>query len=136
LKVQGLDGRTYNWNLKGLMPKKNDSRPRSSYHKRARSLLGSLFLVSPVLEEVPLPGTAGLRFDFYLPSEAVAVEVQGEQHYKFSPRFHAEPGSFAAAKRRDKDKARWCEQNGITLITLPYDEDDDEWRDRITASNG
>jgi hypothetical protein len=117
------------------MPKKNDRRPRSSYHKRARSLLGSLFRVSPILEEVPLPGTAGLRFDFYLPAEGLAVEVQGEQHYHFSPRFHSQPGSFAAAKQRDKEKVRWCELNDITLILLPYNEDDDEWRDRIAERN-
>lgn len=113
------------------MPKKNDRRPRSAYHQRARAVIGSCFMVSPVLEEVPLPGSGGLRVDFFLPNEYLMIEVQGEQHYHFSAKFHSEPGSFAAAKVRDKNKVRWCEENGITLILLPYSESDDEWRTRI-----
>tara|TARA_R100001230_G_C5556573_1_gene82519 strand:- start:421 stop:552 length:132 start_codon:yes stop_codon:yes gene_type:complete len=38
---------------------------------------------------------------------------------------------FAKAKKRDREKLEWCELNGITVVELSYEEDEDEWRTRL-----
>src|SRR4051812_24132089 len=104
MRVKGLDGREYPWNLTGLQVNADDTRPRSSLHLAARQLLSDMYPVSPILEEVPLPGTGSLRADFYLPHRKVMIEVQGEQHYKYSKRMHGSKAGFLEACKRDVDK--------------------------------
>jgi hypothetical protein len=83
MKVVGLDGRSYNWDWRNKVPMADDTRPRSTYHLRARELLNKLFPCETILEEVYLPGSNNLSVDFYIPFYRTCVEVQGEQHYKF-----------------------------------------------------
>jgi hypothetical protein len=139
MKVVGINGKEYVWNLTGYDVFNDDTRKRSKYHIRARKLLKELFHSYRILEEVKLPGSTELHrksvlyLDFYVPSITLAVEVHGQQHYEFSPFFHRSKADFLKAKARDEDKITWCELNGITLITLKYTESDDEWRQRIKS---
>ncbi len=133
MKVQGLDGKNYSWNLTGYGIKRGNC---SSYHKRARELLADEFPTLSILEEVALPGFKNALFaDFYLPLKKLLVEVQGEQHYKYIDRLHADAvGSkknFLLGQKRDREKRQWCELNNITLVELTYEETDDEWRSKI-----
>ena len=132
MKVKGLDGREYNWNVANYDVSKDDKRRRSDLHLRCRDILNQVFVLDTVCEEVPLPGTK-LTFDFYLPQRQVAIECQGEQHYKYIPHFHGSRMGFLNSRRRDMDKRDWCDINGISLIELPFSETDDEWRKRITG---
>ena len=59
-----------------------------------------------------------LFFDFYLPSLATMIEVQGAQHYTFSKFFHEDAKDFAKHKMRDSLKEEWCTLNDITLVKL------------------
>ena len=59
------------------------------------------------------------RFDFYLPELNLAIEYQGEQHYKENTLFK---DSLEVVKKRDKIKKDYCENNGITLKEIPYTE--------------
>ena len=68
--------------------------------------------------EVTLKGTR-LRFDFFIPSLGVAIEVQGEQHY-FSIEFFGGIKRFRKTIARDRSKRQWCKDNGIKLIAIPY----------------
>lgn len=67
-----------------------------------------------------------LRFDFYIPSENMVIEFQGEQHYK--PVDFAGKGEkwaderFAYGQINDKIKRNYCEANNIRLIEIRYDE--------------
>lgn len=131
MKVRGLDGKTYQWNLTGHKPMKNDSRLRSSFHKRARNVLQNLFLFEQILEELPLPGNIKMFADFFIPSQKLLVEVQGSQHDKFVPYFHGTERGFLEAKKRDSKKQQWAELNSFTLIEFPYDESDEQWTARI-----
>lgn len=131
-KVIGLDGREYTWSLIGHTINNNDIRPRSSYHLRCRKLLQDLYPTSPICEEIKLPGTRNLSLDFYLPHQRVAIEVQGEQHYKIVGKFHKDKRSFLAGIKRDADKQRWCKINNIRLVTLRYDDGDPQWTTQIT----
>lgn len=68
-----------------------------------------------------------LEIDILLPDERIAIEYQGEQHYK-STRFNPdEPPDVLMTKpeinsqqHRDQIKAKWCQKHGIKLINVPY----------------
>jgi very-short-patch-repair endonuclease len=137
LKVTGINGKEYVWNLTGYNVFNDDKRKRSKYHVKARNLLKEIYNSYRILEEVKLPGSTELHrksvlyLDFYIPSIKVAIEVHGEQHYEYNPFFHKSKADFLKSKARDEDKIRWCEINDIRVITLKYSESEDEWRNRI-----
>jgi hypothetical protein len=139
LKVLGLNGKEYVWNLTGYDVFNNDSKKRSKYHVRARAIIKDIFNSYRILEEVKLPGSTQahrksvLYLDFYLPTISLGVEVHGQQHYEFCGFFHKNKADFIKSQVRDEDKASWCQLNGITLITLKYSESDDEWRERLKS---
>lgn len=139
MKVIGINGREYVWNLIGYDVFNDDKRKRSKFHVRARNLLKELFNSYRILEEVKLPGSTELHrksvlyLDFYIPSIKLAIEVHGQQHYEFCTFFHKNKADFLKAQARDEDKMRWCEINDIRLITLKYSESDDEWKQRIKS---
>ena len=72
-----------------------------------------------------------LYLDFYIPLTKIAVEVHGEQHYKFIPYYHRDILGFMKSKNRDKDKMMWCDMNGIRYIELPFNESLEMWHKRI-----
>ena len=53
--------------------------------------------------------------DFYLPDYNIAIECQGEQHFKPIPYFGGE-SSFKKIIERDKNKLLLCDNNGIKMI--------------------
>jgi len=130
MKITGLDGKTYTWNLTNHVPYKDDNRPRSQHHIRAKFLLTLEFPYDRILEEVPLPG-CGLFADFYIPKRTLMIEVHGSQHYEFNSFFFKSKADFYKAQARDRQKANWANINNITYIELPHTESDDEWRARI-----
>lgn len=130
MKITGLDNRQYSWPPSGHEVNFDDIRPRSELHIRCRNILRSLYPTQPILEEVPLPGSK-LSFDFFLPWRKVAIECQGEQHYKYNQHFHRNRMEFARAKNRDKRKKDWCLENNIRLVELPFNENDEEWKEKI-----
>jgi len=140
MKVIGLNGREYAWNLSGYSVAANDKRKRSKYHLRAREVLKTCFHSYRILEEVKLPGSTPshrkgvLYLDFYIPQIMLAVEVHGKQHYEYTPFFHKTKADFMLAKAKDEDKIEWCKLNNIDLIELKYSETDEQWRDQIENS--
>ena len=137
MKVLGLNGREYVWNLSKYDVLKNDKRKRSRHHIRARKLLSDLYSSYRILEEVKLPGSTALHrrsvlyLDFYIPNIRKAFEVHGRQHYEFTPFFHKSKAEFLKAKARDEDKIDWCILNNIELTVLKYSDNNDEWRTSI-----
>ena len=137
LKAVGFDGRERQWGLSKCVVSGDDTRPRSNLHVLARKILRKQFPYDRILEEVPLPGSykpsrkSTLFVDFLIPSESLAVEVHGRQHFEFVAYFHGDKRGFRKSKARAKDKAHWLELNSITLVTLNYSETEDEWRERI-----
>ena len=131
MKVTGLDGSTYNWN-----PKSGGGK-RSKLHKKAKEALDICFPYDRILEEVTLPGTKNtfrkgtLRADFYVPNRNMVVEVHGEQHFKFNKFHYKDKLSFFRAQARDRDKLEWCEINDITVVTLNYNETQEQWIEKF-----
>jgi len=132
MNIVDLDNNTKQWNLKGYISKATATN-KSTYHNRARQLLHELFPTLQILEEVSIPVRPKevLYLDFYLPLIKTCVEVHGEQHYKFIPFYHTTKLNFLKAKKRDNEKKEWCEQNNITYVELPYNENLDDWTKKI-----
>ena len=58
-------------------------------------------------------------FDVFLPTHNVAIEYQGEQHYKSLDIFGGEEG-LVERKQRDKQKMILANENGVELISWNY----------------
>ena len=132
MRTTDLEGNIVEWKVKGVVAG-TGHRLHSSLHKLARHLIQDEFKTIPFKEEVPIPigNKATLFLDFYIPMQKIAIEVHGQQHYQFSMHFHQTRQAWVMSQQRDKNKAEWCEINGITLIILPYNEEDHEWTERL-----
>ena len=64
-----------------------------------------------------------LPFDYYLPSYNTCVEVDGQFHYSNCSRYAKDDTAFKQISFRDGIKTKYCEDNGINLIRLPYFEE-------------
>jgi len=137
MKIKDLDGNQHIWSLKGygigagicsLVPEH-----KSSLHLAARKLLQELYPTLIILEEVPIRihRNENLYLDFYLPLRKMAIEVNGEQHFKYIPHFHHTLNAYMKSRKRDEDKKTWCDINNITLIEFPYNESVDEWKNKL-----
>ena len=63
-----------------------------------------------------------LSYDFFVPSQGILIEYQGQQHYEPVDHFGGE-GRFKVQRKHDKLKADYAKGNGYKLITVPYTED-------------
>jgi hypothetical protein len=141
MRVKGINGNEYVWNLSKYKVYNDSNRKRSKYHVRARNLLKEIFHSYIILEEVKLPGSTQkyrkgvLYLDFYVPQIKRAFEVHGQQHYEFCQFFHKTPSEFTLALSKDCDKMDWCELNNINLTVLKYSDSDEIWRQQIVNSN-
>lgn len=61
-----------------------------------------------------------LELDMYNDKLKLAVERDGEAHYKYIPFFHKSVEDFEKQKDRDRVKDELCKKIGITLIRVPY----------------
>jgi hypothetical protein len=60
-----------------------------------------------------------LRFDFYIPSLDILIEYDGRQHYEPVSYLGGETG-FKRLVANDAIKNKYCIDNNITLIRIPY----------------
>lgn len=127
MKVKGLDNKIYNLSLS----KPDLTVAKSKLHLQVRDLLYELFLRQLVYEEVYLPGSNGLYLDFLILHYNLAIEAHGEQHFKFNKFFYTNKMDFNRAQHRDKVKDAWCSLNGFKLVSLHYNEDVGEWKNKI-----
>lgn len=56
-----------------------------------------------------------LRYDIYIPGYELFIEVQGEQHYKFTQGFHKTEKEFEMSLYRDDIKREYAEKNGVFI---------------------
>lgn len=121
MRVVDHKGRETTWSFRGCRILKDATRPRSALHLEARELLKKMYSGSIIFEEVKIPGTK-LRFDFVFPARQAAIEVQGQQHFEYTPHFHKNVSEFVRALGRDQKKKEFCEINEIKLVVLRFDE--------------
>lgn len=136
--VHALDGREIKWNFTKYYSRKQRT-SKSSYHLLAEGVLQDLFPNSTLYEEVTLPTNPATYADFFVPDYRLVVEVHGEQHYKFNPRFHRNQANqidkmeFYRGQARDKMKKEWCKFNDLAIAELPFNEKE-TWKQIIVNS--
>ena len=64
-----------------------------------------------------------MSLDFYLPDYNVAIECQGEQHYLTEEKGYYTTEMLCDIKQRDKLKHSLCQEHGIHIHYIKYDED-------------
>jgi hypothetical protein len=64
---------------------------------------------------------SNLELDIYNEELKIAIEYNGQQHYKYVPFFHKNYEHFLNQKYRDEIKRMLCRQNGIHLIEISYE---------------
>jgi very-short-patch-repair endonuclease len=95
-----------------------DKACRSKIQKKIKDLLYNHWAADIVFEELPVAGTR-MTLDFYNASRRIAVEVDGNQHYKFNKFFHSNSRQkFLAQLQRDDKKEYFCEINNIKLARV------------------
>lgn len=60
-----------------------------------------------------------LPFDFYLPDYNMCIEYDGEQHYRPVEYFGGKE-KFISQKQNDEIKTKYCQDNKIKLLRIPY----------------
>ena len=63
-----------------------------------------------------------LSYDFYIPSQNILIEYQGQQHYQPVDHFGG-TDRFAIQQKHDKLKSEYTKNHGYNLISVPYTED-------------
>jgi hypothetical protein len=135
MRITCLDGYSYDLHLYGNLSKGSKNN-KSSFHLKAREIIKSVYPTLQILEEL----TVYIRkneiayLDFYLPLTKTCIEVHGEQHYQFTPFYHANKLAFLKSKKRDNDKKEWCLLNNIRYIEFPYNQTEN-WENIITNEN-
>jgi hypothetical protein len=133
MQIKTLDGQIQNWSLTGHFAHANMSN-RSDLHLRAREIIKVCYPTVQILEEVPIPikKSESYFLDFYIPILKTAIEVHGEQHYKYVQFYHQNQLNFLRSQKRDREKKEWCYINNIKMVELPFSESEQEWTNRIT----
>lgn len=60
-----------------------------------------------------------LSIDFYLPDYNICIEYNGKQHYE-PVEFFGGKKNFNEQRKRDKIKEKYCKENNIPLLVIPY----------------
>ena len=60
-----------------------------------------------------------LSFDFYLPADNMCIEYDGIQHFESVSHFGGEE-NFNLTQLRDNIKTKYCQDNNIKLLRIPY----------------
>jgi len=93
---------------------------RSKIQFAVKDFLSHYWDSKVVFEEFPMAGTR-LSFDIYNANDKIAIEVQGQQHTKYTPFFHGKYKiNYIDQLRRDKQKLDFCELNSIKLVEVYY----------------
>lgn len=93
------------------------SKSRSKFQENVKKFLFKYWCQDIVFEEFPIVGTR-LTLDFYNANKKIAIEAQGRQHVQFIQFFHQDRLNFLHQLRRDQNKEKFCELNGIKLVTI------------------
>jgi hypothetical protein len=102
---------------------KKESQGEKMCRQAAEKVFGVAFTkVRPDWLKNPETGR-NLELDCYNDELKIAIEYNGEQHYKFPNGFmRGQDGlkKFYEQLRRDDYKVKMCDANGVYLITVPY----------------
>jgi len=121
MRLRGLSGREISRNTARYRIKW-DGKTVSKMQSSVKKFLRTYWEGDIVYEEFPVFGTK-MRLDLFNATRKVAIEVNGDQHRKFSPFFHNDSrAKYFYQIKRDQRKYEWCELNGIALVEIYTDD--------------
>jgi very-short-patch-repair endonuclease len=95
-----------------------DKKCRSKIQKNVKNLLRDYWFSDVVFEEFPVLGSK-MTIDFYNANKKIAIEVDGDQHYKYNKFFHNNDRiNFLSQLKRDQKKEDFCKINNIKLVRI------------------
>lgn len=95
---------------------------RSKLQKKVKDFLYEFWKNKIVFEEFPVAGTR-LSIDIFNATDSIAIEVQGEQHTRYTPFFHGENKyNYISQLKRDKDKSDFFKINNITFVEIYFND--------------
>lgn len=98
---------------------KSESKPEAITRNILQRIFKKPFVsIRPDFLNNPVTGK-NLELDCYNEELKLGVEYNGKQHEEFVPYFHRYRGNFTQQRYRDELKKILCENNGITLISIP-----------------
>ena len=105
---------------------KSEARRRLSISRWVREdelyrLVGKLFPTRIIQREASPSWLGRQRLDVFLPELGLAIEHQGEQHYRSIAAFGGDKG-FERTRERDERKRALCDDNGVTVIDIRFDQ--------------
>jgi hypothetical protein len=104
----------------------NEVRNKFGYRRKGEEWIGETILFYEIKQAFPnvdvihhgRPEWLGKQhFDIWIPEWKIAIEYQGEQHYKPVSVFGGEKG-FIKNLERDKRKEDLCDENGVQLLLI------------------
>jgi hypothetical protein len=127
MKFKTLDGKEkVVKNIKKFIINWN-SKSRSKLQQNVKIFIKKYWEGDVVFEELKVAGTR-LSLDFYNANKKIAIEVQGQQHFKYVKFFHRNRNGYLNQIKRDVKKFEFCELNKIQLIEIyPTDELTDDF---------
>lgn len=111
----GVDKRTARAEIMHLLNLSRWKRESQLY-----GLVREIFPDNQVFREASPEWLGRMRIDIYLPELGLAIEHQGEQHYRPLAVFGGEE-AYLRVIERDKLKRRLCLENGIAVIDFRFD---------------
>ena len=95
-----------------------DAKCRSGIQKSVKTNIKQHWFAEVVCEEFPVAGTR-MTIDFFNATQNIAIEVDGNQHYKYNKFFHSNSRqNFLSQLKRDEKKEYFCDINNIKLIRI------------------
>lgn len=83
-------------------------------------IVREIFPDSQVLREASPEWLGRMRIDIYLPELRLAIEHQGEQHFRPLPVFGGEEAHLRVVER-DELKRKLCAENGVDVVDFRFD---------------
>lgn len=132
MKFYDTQGREHKVDLRpSRWPRREVGEGRGKFQSQVGEIFQELYPNDHILEEFPCLGER-LYLDFFLPRKLMAIEVHGEQHYKYNPFFHGTRADFVRQQNNDKRKSSWCKLNGIRLIIIDCGEEEEKIRKSLS----
>jgi len=95
-----------------------EEKSRSQAQFRTKDFLKQYWQNDIVYEEFPVYGSR-MKVDIVNMTRKIAIEVQGDQHYKFNKHFHSNSRlKYLASLKRDVKKLEWLESNGFVVAEV------------------
>jgi len=100
-----------------------DKKSRSKIQFKVKNFLKKYWINHVVFEEFIIVGSR-MTLDFYNANKKIAVEVQGQQHTKYTPFFHGQyQNNYLSQLHRDHKKYEFCNINNINLVEIYHNDE-------------